>query len=483
MHGDFSRSTFDRRKHYSGVLAQQGRVTLDADLNEQAAIQQHLLRMFVADVVGPHAGPEGAVGFAVTLPSNPPSRNDFTIGKGRYYVDGLPAENDEDTTFWTQPERYLDQVVDAGELPGSEKAFLVYLKVWDRMVTAVQDSDLREVALGDLAPDTAVRGKVSWQVIATSQLPGSTTDLTTITENVRGKVLEEWKAWRDRDTALYRRLKVSAKTPSDAKESPCNAAPDARYRGLENQLYRVEVHRGGVIGNTDTTTNKPTFTWSRDNGSVVFPVAAVADKKVRLASAGRDHKLDLDVGDWVEFVDDAYAVRGKSEPLLQVEEIDAERQWITLSAAPRTTRRTLHPFLRRWDQRPEAPPKPAGTSDSGAILADDNALILVEDKWIDLEDGIRIMFEPGGSYTTGDYWLIPARTLPGDAQWPQDPSGKGPAYVPAHGVTYHYAPLAFVPKSGDPLDLRMRFKPQVEDVTPEAPADEPAKRARKQPGS
>ena len=41
MKGDFSRRTFDPQKHFSRVLMQQGRVQLDADWNEQAAIQLH----------------------------------------------------------------------------------------------------------------------------------------------------------------------------------------------------------------------------------------------------------------------------------------------------------------------------------------------------------------------------------------------------------------------------------------------------------
>ena len=41
MKGDFSRQTADPKKHYSGVLMQQGRVQLDADWNEQLAISQH----------------------------------------------------------------------------------------------------------------------------------------------------------------------------------------------------------------------------------------------------------------------------------------------------------------------------------------------------------------------------------------------------------------------------------------------------------
>ncbi len=40
MKGDFSRQTFDPTRHYSGVLAQQGRVQTDADWNEKVAACQ-----------------------------------------------------------------------------------------------------------------------------------------------------------------------------------------------------------------------------------------------------------------------------------------------------------------------------------------------------------------------------------------------------------------------------------------------------------
>ncbi|MEI6900677.1 MAG: DUF6519 domain-containing protein, partial [Bacteroidota bacterium] len=35
MKGDFTRSTFNKEKHYHDVRMQQGRVMLDADWNEQ----------------------------------------------------------------------------------------------------------------------------------------------------------------------------------------------------------------------------------------------------------------------------------------------------------------------------------------------------------------------------------------------------------------------------------------------------------------
>ena len=44
MKGDFSRSTFRAKNHYSQVRAQQGRGVLDAELNEQADITGHIAR-------------------------------------------------------------------------------------------------------------------------------------------------------------------------------------------------------------------------------------------------------------------------------------------------------------------------------------------------------------------------------------------------------------------------------------------------------
>ena len=92
MKGDFSRNTFDQAKHFTRVLMQQGRAQLDADSNEQTAILLHYLRTLAADLIGPFAGPAGADwGFEITPGEG---KGDFSIGQGRYYVDGILCEND-----------------------------------------------------------------------------------------------------------------------------------------------------------------------------------------------------------------------------------------------------------------------------------------------------------------------------------------------------------------------------------------------------
>ena len=52
MKGDFSRIRFDRQSNYTAVLTQQGRVQLDADANEQRAIDEYLRATGLIDIIG-----------------------------------------------------------------------------------------------------------------------------------------------------------------------------------------------------------------------------------------------------------------------------------------------------------------------------------------------------------------------------------------------------------------------------------------------
>ena len=91
MKGDFTRVTFDPSKNYCRVLMQQGRVTLDADANEQTAILLHYLRTLARDLIGPYAAPGADPGFQLGFDDV----NKLTISAGRYYVDGILVTNDE----------------------------------------------------------------------------------------------------------------------------------------------------------------------------------------------------------------------------------------------------------------------------------------------------------------------------------------------------------------------------------------------------
>src|SRR4051794_17659636 len=128
MKGDFTRDTFDSTKHYQQVLMQQGRAQLDADWNEQQAIDQHRAEITTADIVGLCGGSAegaafglctdpaqvsedeeahfGGLGLGITSPpSSSPPAGDFFLSAGHYYVDGILCENEWATFYTAQPGR------------------------------------------------------------------------------------------------------------------------------------------------------------------------------------------------------------------------------------------------------------------------------------------------------------------------------------------------------------------------------------------
>ena len=90
MRGDFTRVTFKKDKHYSGVWYQQGRVSVDADANEQRDIDAYRLRTETFDLLGACAAPRDNAGFAIH-----PQSGSLMIGAGRCYVDGILCENEQ----------------------------------------------------------------------------------------------------------------------------------------------------------------------------------------------------------------------------------------------------------------------------------------------------------------------------------------------------------------------------------------------------
>lgn len=273
------------------------------------------------------------------------------------------------------------------------------------------------------------------------------------------KAVEQWL--QDELKRVEPKLKAKAAEDPNADTDPCTIPPEARYRGLENQLYRVEVHQGSNNGSTST------FKWSRENGSVVFPIELVQGQVVTLKHLGRDGRLGLQVGDWVEVVDDDYTLEQRAESLLQVEDIDPITKEVRLSASPASNvgqAADKHPLLRRWDHRAGDPVERGLELRNGAAVLKEGT---EETGWLKLEDGVEIQFQPPleattpNEYRTGDYWLIPARTATGDVEWPgpkSEPDGVGP-----DGVTHHHAPLAIIEKGYNKIevlaDCRRLFTP------------------------
>ena len=438
MHGDFSRLTFQPGKHNTAVLSQQGRLRLDAEDNEQAAIQAHLARRLTMDLIGPHAGPCADLGFTLTRTEGG-DEPDLTIGPGRYYVDGILCDATRADggawTYLTQPDAFIDP--DTDRLPDNG-CFLVYLRVRERVVSAIEDPDLQEKALGPALPGTTLRLRVSWQVLVARDFEPKDFE----------SVQAAFKAWAEDKRTHHSLAAVGVERPGNASDNPCIINPDAAYRGPENQLYRIEVHRSGAAGTA-------TFKWSRDNGSAVYTISEVEGDWVTVTGS-TDDKMLPEVEDWVEVVDDTALRDAEPGPLLQVVDVDFGGRRVRLSGPPadgvgRDAAR--HPYLRRWDQR---------AAGRGGPKLSGGAVPIVEDEWIPLEQGVQVKFGLEGSYRTGEYWTVAARTLDGDVEWPEADGQR--VLLPPFGPDEHLAPLKWFEPNGEEQDLRMQFDPIAKPV-------------------
>jgi len=298
MSFDCSRFTFNAWHDFLGVVMQQGRVQLDADWNEFSTqllrrIQAGTLDTFGEPVV-PRVTPNGFLIMA--------DGGALSIGVGRIYVDGLLAENHGAAPLQWDPllaeqsgtvalnytaQPYYPQPPD---LPGGGP-HLVYLDVWQREVTYLQYPELVEKAVG---VDTTARLQTVWQVKLLKEV--GTEDCTTPDEDIL--------VWAAATVPSGARLTTSTGAV-DETPNPCLVPPSGGYRGLENQLYRVEIHNGG-------NTAAATFKWSRDNATVASRVSHInaARDSIVVDSLGRDSVLGFSDGDWVEVTDDVRELHG-----------------------------------------------------------------------------------------------------------------------------------------------------------------------------
>ena len=98
------------------------------------------------------------------------------------------------------------------------------------------------------------------------------------------------------------------------KRTPAFCRLRAGYRGLENQLYRVEVHTGGPA-------HLATFKWSRENASVETTIQNFNGNTLTVTDTGKDEVLGFSSGQWVEIVDDESTLKGSPRQLVQIDRV------------------------------------------------------------------------------------------------------------------------------------------------------------------
>ncbi len=371
-----------------------------------------------------------------------------SAGAGRFYGEGLAATRESHGTYFTQAD--LPQADPAALAPvaeGRRRIDWAYLDLWERPITYVEHSALRDVALdGD---DTCTRTQLVAQVRLLKGVEVPFADTAPPPADVFAR-LPRWGhgvlSTKDKPAATL-----------DPCADPCEPLIDGPYLGEENRLFRVEIHRAGQIG-TPADAGTALYKWSRHNGALT--TALIAD-----AQAG-DHSVQVEkpelyaVGDLIELADDLVDLitgpcedrvnhsrhtRGELRRIVTVNLQTRRVGWQDASVAdpaqvpfhaplPRALRPAHHAKITQWDG-------------VGAVVAGD----------IVLADGIVIEFG-GSQLAAGDYWQFATRTA--------DRSVERLIEAPPRGTRHAFYPLAALHRSRESAagaevvfaeDLRPRF--------------------------
>ena len=486
MPSDRSRRTDDLRDGYKEVVAQQGRVILDRDFNALQGLADERIAAETLDVIGPCGTPDN--GFEISLPQlSPPGPPlwsppggfgpsgprdfEFLIAPGTMYVGGQravfpgrQAGHAITYSYYDQPDWTAPPDPVAFESPPGGRE-LIYLDLQEQEVSAVEDPDLLEVALG--GPDTTQRVKLMRRI---KRRPVSSADCA-----------EAWKEatseWLQRDGLQFdprtmrlhpvARLRVGF-TQDVSAHDPCDPIATGGYLGADNQLIRVQISHPGRLG---AGGGPAQLLWGYDNASFLYRVTGVTDgTMLTLAAEPPDAFHIPQSGQLVEILRTA-AVLGK-EP----DESDPSGQRSILRVAAEATgelRRLAKPygpitigdptkyivldqpldrsyaqsatplFLRVWQA--ELPFNPAGD------------MVALNDPATGASTGVQVTISvpPGEVARKGAFWLLALRPTTPQAVYPErllaDPQ-------PPDGPRHWVCPLAVIDwQAGLVEDCRCQF--------------------------
>lgn len=451
MKGDFSRWEFDDRANTAGVLHQQGRVLTDDDWNEQTRLadrwQLEAGRAAFGRRVAAVSVAEGE-SFLVTRASlSAGGEITLEVNAGQVWVDGLLAYLRESGpavgAAEARPATYLVEPPDGPpRRPGTRDA--VILELWREALHGFQvPHRLIEAALGGV--DTTER---IWHGLAFRLL-----------RLAPGEGCEEILDRLEDDLSARGRLTVELE-PTEIRNGDCPVVVGGGYTGFEHDLYRVEI--------AQVDSGVPMFKWSRFNGGLVGRGTFDADKKKLTIRANRQPILRSGLQSFyleayeplperppqpaapdrertAELAEEWSLVYGGRAVLASDEEIDLTDDLFGVIPGPKERRF----FFRLWDDV-----RSIGDFSGGAAVG--------------LRDGIRLRFQSGGDFRSGDYWTFPVRagdvgneqTLIDD----QPPEGVRRVRVPL--AVLHWSGAAEITHDADEIEDCRKVFPPLTDLPP-----------------
>ncbi len=441
---DISRFSFDPRKHYESVRMQQGRVLTDDDWNENERIAAEEQRRSRAEIIGPFGSPDQ--GFKIENLRTDDDLVDFDILPGVLHLGGLRLEMDLNEgdgvslpeTFRTQKD-WLQLRPDAFPLPDAgdladDRYDLVYLEAWQQPVSAVEDEELFEVALG--GPDTTTRIRNMRRVRIAPNLGANTC------RTAWQALLTEWEAnnrgqlGEDHELIPRVRLQVGY-DPEGTVDDLCTPSVEGGYLGAENQAIRVQI------------VDADHFVWGFDNAAPLYRIEGSGDTVKMLTLPKDQHHWPL-AGQVVEILPWS-AVLSNGE---KVAETRGHLSRVLTSFNPESQELTLATpipadFGMNWTDRSdsdtigvegEVPAYYMRVWNRGAGDTSDPAIAITPGTAQTLgTTGVSITFD-GSDYVRDDHWVIAVRPETRDEVVPWElEAGAAP-----HGIRRFYAPLALI---------------------------------------
>ena len=366
-------------------------------------------------------------------------------GAGRIYRHGYRAFIESDFRYSRQPDLPPDQpplARPAAQPDGQRPTQLVWLDVWERTIHAFQDRFLEESALG--GDETGFRTQKVTQVRSRETAIGGDEALPSpigrglLTTNVGEGERPDRYPPEDPDPCRDRCLFTE------------NLSTGEGYLGQHNVQVRIEVLR--------TDLGRPVIGWSRENASVVVPLAEDAGAGNHVVKVAPVDAERFTVGDVVVIEDEWSRLDGERDVnrscLRRLRAVNAGTGELELepSGVPAATTPAVLDVGGALDRS-------YTKAEAAAVRRWDGVDWLLTDVRYNLVDGITFAFD-GDDFRLGEYWTFVARVA--------DPDGSARGDVepltraPVHGPWHERVALSRVVWSNDSrefVDLRVKFLP------------------------
>ncbi|MEY6434110.1 DUF6519 domain-containing protein [Thioalkalicoccus limnaeus] len=459
MTADISRYALRPAQGFTGVVRQQGRLPLDSDENEAGDLHALALRQAVAETICAAGSPDD--GFRISDAAVALGALDFDIAAGSFYLQGVRVAS-PGLAYQEQPDWLTFRLDEPGPtIPGAgtSRRDLVWLEAWEQVVTAIEDAELYERALG--GADTTARLRVIARVRVHE---GVSDDCALAIDDLIATHFAGGSLAADRAEVLSDCRLTLDFVDLDTTDDLCQPEAQAGFLGARNETFRVQITMPGR------------FVWGRDNAAPLYRVQVASHptdatrRRLVFLTPPRDGfgwplaGMTVEVLRWGALLDNGEKVAEPTGLLLRVETgydpaegsitVTAEvpqawDDWFATAAGLDTqserdeddVRRYF--FLRLW---------------TGGGVGSDPDRPFTAGTAVELgTTGLTLSFSDTG--LPGDYWIVSAR--------PNTPTLVTPWALldgaPPVGPKRLIAPLALIPWSGSapgtPIDCRHRFRP------------------------